>query len=150
MARNSRQSKILELISLHEIETQEELVSALRDANFDVTQATISRDIKELGLIKILTDSKKYKYTVVNSSVQALSNKCLNIFKECVITVKSAMNLTVVKVIKGTAGMVSGLIDQMSLAQVLGCTYGDDTVMVITNDQDDSLFVRDKLNSLLN
>ena len=150
MARNSRQSKILELISLQEIETQEELVSALRDANFDVTQATISRDIKELGLIKILSDSKKYKYTVVNSSVQALSNKCLNIFKECVITVKSAMNLTVVKVIKGTAGMVSGLIDQMSLAQVLGCTYGDDTVMVITNDQEDSLFVRDKLNSLLN
>ena len=149
MARNSRQSKILELISLQEIETQEELVSALRDANFDVTQATISRDIKELGLIKILTDSKKYKYTVVNSSVQTLSTKCLNIFKECVISIKSAMNLTVVKVIKGTAGMVSGLIDQLSLAQILGCTYGDDTVMVITNDQDDAYFVRDKLNSLL-
>jgi len=149
MARNSRQSKILELISLQEIETQEELVSALRDANFDVTQATISRDIKELGLIKILTDSKKYKYTVVNSSVQTLSTKCLNIFKECVISVKSAMNLTVVKVIKGTAGMVSGLIDQLSIAQILGCTYGDDTVMIITNDQDDAFFVKDKLNSLL-
>ena len=148
MARNSRQSKILELISLQEIETQEELVSALKDANFDVTQATVSRDIKELGLIKILTDSKKYKYAVVSSNVQALSNKCLNIFKECVISVKSAMNLTIVKVIKGTAGMVSGLIDQLSLSQVLGCTYGDDTVMVITCDQDDSYFVRDKLNSL--
>lgn len=149
MARNSRQSKILELISLQEIETQEELVSALRDANFDVTQATISRDIKELGLIKILTDSKKYKYTVVNSSVSALSNKCLNIFKECVISVKSAMNLTIVKVIKGTAGMVSGLIDQLSLAQILGCTYGDDTVMIISTDVDDALFVKDKLNALL-
>ena len=149
MARNSRQSKILELISLQEIETQEELVTALRNANFDVTQATISRDIKELGLIKILTDSKKYKYTVVNSSIQTLSNKCLNIFKECVISVKSAMNLTVVKVIKGTAGMVSGLIDQLSLAQVLGCTYGDDTVMVISTDEEDALFVKDKLSSLL-
>jgi transcriptional regulator of arginine metabolism len=149
MARNSRQSKILELISLQEIETQEELVSALRDANFDVTQATISRDIKELGLIKILTDSKKYKYTVVNSSVQTLSAKCLNIFKECVISVKSAMNLTIVKVIKGTAGMVSGLIDQLSIAQILGCTYGDDTVLIITTDEEDSFFVRDKLNSLL-
>ena len=104
MARNSRQSKILELISTQEIETQEELVSALKNAEFDVTQATISRDIKELGLIKILTDSKKYKYAVVNSQVQALSNKCLNIFKECVISIKSAMNLTIVKVIKGTAG----------------------------------------------
>ena len=149
MARNSRQSKILELISLQEIETQEELVTALRNANFDVTQATISRDIKELGLIKILSDSKKYKYTAANSSVQALSNKCLNIFKECVISVKSAMNLTVVKVIKGTAGMVSGLIDQLSLTQILGCTYGDDTVMIITNDQDDSFAVKDRLNSLL-
>ena len=150
MARNSRQSKILELISLQEIETQEELVAALRDANFDVTQATISRDIKELGLIKILSDSKKYKYTVANSSIQALSNKCLNIFKECVISVKSASNLTIVKVIKGTAGMVSGLIDQLSLSQILGCTYGDDTVLVITSDEEDSFFVRDKLNSLLN
>ena len=150
MARNSRQSKILELISLQEIETQEELVSALRDSNFDVTQATVSRDIKELGLIKILSDSKKYKYTVVNSSVQTLSNKCLNIFKECVISVKSAMNLTIVKVIKGTAGMVSGLIDQLSLVQILGCTYGDDTVMVITLNEEDAFFVKDKLNTLLN
>ena len=150
MARNSRQSKILELISTQEIETQEELVSALKDAEFDVTQATISRDIKELGLIKILTDSKKYKYAVVSSSVQALSAKCLNIFKECVISIKSAMNLTIVKVIKGTAGMVSGLIDQMSLSQILGCTYGDDTVLVITSDADESLLVKDKLNSLLN
>lgn len=150
MARNSRQSKILELISLQEIETQEELVSALKDAEFDVTQATISRDIKELGLIKILTDSKKYKYAVVTSNAQALSNKCLNIFKECVISVKSAMNLTIVKVIKGTAGMVSNLIDQLSLVQIMGCTYGDDTVMVITSNEEDAYFVRDKLNSLMN
>ena len=150
MARNSRQSKILELISLQEIETQEELVSALRDAEFDVTQATISRDIKELGLIKILTDSKKYKYAVVNSSAQALSSKCLNIFKECIISVKSASNLTIVKAIKGTAGMVSNLIDQLSLSQILGCTYGDDTVMVITSNEEDAFFVKDKLNTLLN
>ena len=60
------------------------------------------------------------------------------------------MNLTVVKVIKGTAGMVSGLIDQLAIPQILGCTYGDDTVMIITNDHDDAFFVKDKLNSLLN
>jgi transcriptional regulator of arginine metabolism len=149
MARNSRQSKILELISLQEIETQEELVSALKDANFDVTQATISRDIKELGLIKILSDSKKYKYAVVSSSTQALSNKCLNIFKECVISVKSAINLTIIKAIKGTAGMVCSLVDQLSLSQILGCTYGDDTVLIVTANEEDSEFVKDKLNSLL-
>ena len=93
---------------------------------------------------------KKYKYTAANSTVQALSNKCLNIFKECVISVKSAMNLTIVKVIKGPAGMVSGLVDQLAIAQILGCTYGDDTVMIITSDEEDSFFVRDKLNSMLN
>ena len=89
MARNSRQSKILELISLKEIETQDELVKELKDADYDVTQATISRDIKELGLIKIMSESKKYKYAIVNTTTQTLSNKCLTIYKECVKTAKT-------------------------------------------------------------
>ncbi len=149
MARNSRQSKILEIITTNEIETQEELVSALKAADFDVTQATISRDIKELGLIKILSDNKKYKYATVNGSVQQVSSKVMSIFKECVISVKNAMNLVVVKVLKGTGGLVSNLIDQLSLSQVLGCTYGDDTVMIITSDTDDAYHIKDKLNELL-
>lgn len=149
MARNSRQSKILELISVKEIETQEELVAELKAAAYDVTQATISRDIKELGLIKILTDSKKYKYAIVSSSSQAVSNKCINIFKECVISIKNAMNLVVVKTIKGTAGMVSNFVDQLSLTQILGCTYGDDTVMVIATDVEDAYLVQQKLNEIL-
>ena len=145
MARNSRQSKILELISTKEIETQEELVAELKAANFDITQATISRDIKELGLIKILSDSKKYKYAIVSTSTQAISNKNMTIFKECVVSVKNAMNLVVVKVLKGTGGLVSNLIDQLSISQVLGTTYGDDTVMVITNDTEDAFYVKDKV-----
>lgn len=149
MARNSRQSKILELISTKEIETQEELVAELRAADFEITQATISRDIKELGLIKILTDSKKYKYAIVSTSAQAISNKNMTIFKECVVTVKNAMNLVVVKVLKGTGGLVSNLIDQLSISQVLGTTYGDDTVMVITNDTEDAFYVKDKVLELI-
>ncbi len=149
MARNSRQSKILEIISQNEIETQEELVDALREAKFDVTQATISRDIKELGLIKILSDSKKYKYAIVSSSVQTISNKNLAILKECVISLKTAMNLLVVKVMKGTASYVSSLIDQLGIAQILGCTYGDDTVMIITNDLEDSYSVKEKLSGII-
>lgn len=149
MARNSRQSKILELISLKEIETQEELVAELKAANYDVTQATISRDIKELGLIKILSDSKKYKYAIVSSSNQAVSNKCMSIFKECVISIKNAMNLVVLKTLKGTAGMVSNFIDQLSLTPVMGCTYGEDTVMVITSDVEDAYLVQQKLNEIL-
>lgn len=149
MARNSRQSKILELISLKEIETQEELVAELKAANYDVTQATISRDIKELGLIKILSDNKKYKYAIVSSSNQAVSNKCMSIFKECVISIKNAMNLVVLKTLKGTAGMVSNFIDQLSLTPVMGCTYGEDTVMIITSDVEDAYLVQQKLNEIL-
>ena len=149
MARNSRQSKILELISLKEIETQEELVAELKAANYDVTQATISRDIKELGLIKILSDNKKYKYAIVSSSNQAVSNKCMSIFKECVISIKNAMNLVVLKTLKGTAGMVNNFIDQLSLTPVTGCTYGEDTVMVITSDVEDAYLVQQKLNEIL-
>lgn len=149
MARNSRQSKILELISLKEIETQDELVAELKAANYDVTQATISRDIKELGLIKILTDSKKYKYAIVTASNQAVSNKCLNIFKECVISIKNAMNLVVLKTLKGTAGMVSNFVDQLSIGSVLGCTFGEDTVMVITSDIEDAYLVQQKLNEIM-
>lgn len=149
MARNSRQSKILEIITTNEIETQEDLVSSLKAAGYDVTQATISRDIKELGLIKILTENKTYKYAIVNSTTTTISNKYMNIFKECVISVKSAVNLVVVKVLKGTGSLVAGLLDQLSIAQIIGCTYGDDTVLVISNDIEDAYYIKDKLNELL-
>ncbi len=149
MARNSRQSKILEIISTNDIETQDELVAALKKADFDVTQATISRDIKELGLIKILSDNKTYKYAIVGSNVQGVSNKYLSIFKECVISVKNAMNLVVVKVLKGTGSLVADLVDQFSIQQVIGCTYGDDTVLVVANDVEDAFYIKNKITELL-
>lgn len=131
MARSSRQSKILELISTKEIETQEELARELKNANFEITQATISRDIKELGLTKILSSTGKYKYAILGNEQQAVSNKYINIFKECVISVKSALNLCVVKTIKGMGSGVCSFIDKLNLAELMGATYGDDTVMLI-------------------
>ncbi len=131
MARSSRQSKILELISTKEIETQEELAKELKNANFEITQATISRDIKELGLTKILGSSGKYKYAILGSEQQVVSNKNINIFKECVISVKPALNLAVVKTIKGMASGVCSFIDKLNLNELLGATYGDDTVLLV-------------------
>ncbi len=132
MARSVRQSKILELISTREIETQDELVALLREAKFDITQATISRDIKELGLIKILSaDSGKYKYAIVENGEQAVSNKYISIFKEAVISIRPAQNLVVLKTIKSMAGAICGLIDKLNLDGVLGAVAGDDTVMII-------------------
>ena len=132
MARSSRQSKILELISTKEIETQDDLVNHLKNDNYDITQATISRDIKELGLIKILSnESGKYKYAIVDNGDQAVSNKYISVFKEAVISIKQAKNLCVIKTIKGMASAICGVIDKLNLENVLGAVCGDDTVMVI-------------------
>jgi len=130
MARSSRQSKILELISTKELETQEELARELKNAGFEITQATISRDIKELGLTKILTQSGKYKYAILGSEQQVVSNRYISIFKESVISSKRAMNLVVVKTIKGMGASVCSFIDKLNLTDLLGATYGDDTVLL--------------------
>ena len=131
MARSNRQSKILELISIKEIETQDELARELRNANFEITQATISRDIKELGLTKILSSSGKYKYCFVGSDDQVLSNKYISIFKDSVISVKSAMNLAVIKTMKGMAEGIVSFVDKLNLLDLMGAVNGDDTVMLI-------------------
>jgi transcriptional regulator of arginine metabolism len=145
MARSARQSKILEIIQAKEIETQDDLVRELRALNYDITQATISRDIKELGLIKIMSDSKKYKYAYVDSSEQQVSSKYMGIYKEAIISVKTAQNLVVIKTLKGVSNAVSGFIDKLNLKSVLGTTYGDETVMVICPDNDDASEICDKL-----
>ena len=149
MARSLRQSKILEIIANNEIETQDELVQALRNLNYDVTQATVSRDIKELGLIKILSDSKKYKYAYVDATEQQVSNKIVGIYKEVVISVKTAQNLVVVKTLKGFASSISQYIDKMNLDKVMGTVFGDDTVMIITENNMDAENVYEKLVNIL-
>lgn len=131
MARNIRQSKIISIISNAEIETQEELVNALRADGFDVTQATISRDIKELGLIKIVGKIKKYKYAFIDTDEKVGTNKTTTLFKEAVLSVKPVNNMIVLKTVKGTASMVSGFLDKLAIDDMLGCVFGEDTVMAI-------------------
>lgn len=131
MARSARQSKILELISTKEIETQDELARELKNANFEITQATISRDIKELGLTKILTSSGKYKYAIIGSDEQQISNKFVSIFREAVISAKAVLNIVVVKTLKGMGSGVCSFIDKLNLTELVGAVNGDDTVMLI-------------------
>jgi len=149
MARSLRQNKILEIIAKNEIETQDELVQSLRNLNFDVTQATVSRDIKELGLIKILSDSKKYKYAYVETSEQQLSNKIVGIYKEIVISIKIAQNLVVIKTLKGFASGISSYIDKMNIDKLLGTVYGDDTVMCIAENLTDAEGIYERLINII-
>lgn len=148
MARSSRQSKILEIIQSKEIETQDELVRALQSLNYDVTQATVSRDIKELGLIKIMTDDKKYKYAYVDSSEQQVSSKFMGIYKEAIISIKTAQNLVVIKTLKGVSNAISSFVDKLAIKNVLGSAYGDETVMVICPTNIDAQEVSQKLNEM--
>ena len=134
MARTLRQSKILELISTKEIETQDDLVSNLKNAGFDVTQATISRDIKELGLIKVIDSVGRYKYALVDSGEQGVSNKNINLFKMCVISVKSVANTCIIRTIKQFAMGVCSLIDKLNLVDVIGSSCGDDSVIIYFED----------------
>ncbi len=150
MARSVRQSKILDLITANEIETQEELVARLKALNFDITQATISRDIKELGLIKILSsDSNRYKYAIVDSSEQQASNKYIILFKEAVISVKLAHNLVVIKTLKGFSAGIVNFIDKFNIENMLGAVNGDDTVMIIFSNQFDAEKGANKINEIL-
>lgn len=150
MPRSIRQSKILELISLYEICTQDELVSKLRELDFDVTQATVSRDIKELGLIKkVSPESGKSKYIFPDNSIQS-SNKYLFVLKESIISIKNIKNIVVVKVLKGLASSICCIIDGFNFDDMLGSVYGDDTVMMIFSNNEDSLYAANKLENIIN
>ncbi len=148
MSRTSRQSAILAIIASKDIETQDELVAELKRQGFDVTQATISRDIKELGLLKTLAAGNKYKY-VTKQSMSALSAKLKSVVRETVISVVTAENLVVVKTIGDGASVVSGAIEQLGLSEILGILADKSTILIVCANAHDANFVQSKINQLL-
>lgn len=129
MARRDRQNAIERIISEKEIETQNELVEALLAAGFPVTQATVSRDINEMGLVKIAGKHKKFRYALHNSDQKI--NKLSTIFKESVISIETALNLLVIKTYEGSANAACLLLDKLNLPNILGTIAGEDTILVI-------------------
>lgn len=130
-----RQSKLLELIGKYEIETQEELTDRLRDLGFPTTQATISRDIKELRLVKSLTESGKSKYAVAAGDVdQIYQNRLRAIFRESVTSFDRAQNIIVIKTLPGLAGAACAALDSMRLPSLVGTLAGDDTAFLLLSD----------------
>ena len=129
--KNNRQKMILSLISENEITTQEELIEKLRESGFNVTQATVSRDIKQLKLIKIAGDNENYKYAVSSSeNAVAINAKYTNILIETVTDVDYAGHLIVVKTFNGMAMAAGAAFDAMKWEGTLGCIAGDDTVFI--------------------
>ena len=130
-----RQAAIIDLISNHEIDTQEELTARLREMGFHSTQATISRDIKELRLIKIASSNGGYKYSIAESEQDSgFVPRVRNIFRECVIKVDVAQNLVVIKTITGMANAAAFALDTMKISEIVGTIAGDDNVLIILRD----------------
>ena len=127
-----RQSKILEIIASKEVETQEQLLQELKQAGFVTTQATISRDIKELRIVKELTPDGTYRYAAsLQENAATFSGRLNKIFRECVTSVDWAQNLVVIKTLPGLAGAAGSAVDSMELPQLIGTLAGDDTAVLI-------------------
>lgn len=148
--KSQRQAKIIEIISTRNVETQEQLLAELQQMGFRGTQATISRDIKELRIVKELTSMGTYRYTVSNNEMENSFTARLNtIFRECVINFDYAQNIIVIRTLPGLASAAGSAIDAMNMNAVVGTLAGDDTVMVVMRDHNAAALFCGEIKNLL-
>ncbi|MCT4543712.1 MAG: arginine repressor [Vallitalea sp.] len=145
-----RQTKIIQLINQYDIETQEDLASKLLEEGFVVTQATISRDIRELRLTKISTSGGKQKYVVLQNKESKLNEKFIRVFKDGFISMDRASNIIVIKTLNGMAMAVAAAIDSLDYDEVVGCIAGDDTIFCAVRTENDAIKIMEKMSKLAN
>ncbi len=143
-----RHSKIVELIGKYEIETQEELAEYLTKEGFQVTQATVSRDIRELKLTKIQSESGKQRYMVLKPQ-GTFSDKYIRILRDGYASMDMAQNILVIKTVSGMAMAVAAALDAIHFHEIVGCIAGDDTIMCAVRSVDDTILVMDKIRKLI-
>lgn len=149
MLKTERHKEILRLIENNEIETQEELCKALNDESFVVTQATVSRDIRDLHLFKVAGVEKKYRYACLTKTEGEISEKMRNLFKTCVLKIEAAQNLIVVKTMTGNGANAGAVVDKFNMRGVVGSVAGDDTLLVVCHDNAAADDVAKRLSDLL-
>ena len=147
--KNFRQGKIKSIIESKVIETQEELADKLREAGYAVTQATVSRDIRELKLSKVPMGDGKQKYTILIHSDHYLSDKYIRVLKDGFVSMDMAQNILVVKTVSGMAMAVAAALDAMKLKEIVGSIAGDDTIMMAVRTVEDTQIVMEKIRNVL-
>lgn len=147
--KTGRQRKILELINKYEIETQEDLVSRLEAEGFEVTQATISRDIRELGITKLSLNGKVQRYVTVRGTDGGMNNRLLGVLRTGYVSLEQAGNILVVKTVPGMAMAVAAALDALRWDEIVGCIAGDDTIFCALRNEELFETVQDKLADLL-
>ncbi|MDR1247136.1 MAG: arginine repressor [Clostridiales Family XIII bacterium] len=146
--RYSRQNKILELINSHEVETQEKLAELLKKNGYDVTQATVSRDIKELQLVKTMTPAGRYKYTVSATQERSVTDRFVKIFRETVQSVDHSGNIIVIKTLSGCANAAAEAVDSLNFTNILGSIAGDNTLMLVAAENADVPAIAARFNEM--
>lgn len=147
--KTKRQTKMLELIKKHDIETQEELSDYLQKEGYQVTQATVSRDIRELKLTKVAMSNGLQKYAALTEANEDLSEKYTRVFRDAFVSMDMAQNILVIKTVSGMAMAVAAAIDAMHLHEIVGCIAGDDTIMCAVRSVDDTIAVMSRLRKLV-
>lgn len=147
--KGNRHQKIIELVENFTIETQEDLADKLREAGYQVTQATVSRDIRQLNLSKVSTGNGRQKYVALPQDDTHLSLKYIRVLKDGFISMDRAQNILVIKTVSGMAMAVATAIDAMKLEEIVGSIAGDDTIMAAIRTNEDAESVMEKIRQVL-
>ena len=147
--KTKRQTKILELIQKHDIETQEELSAYLTREGFQVTQATVSRDIRELKLTKIAMDNGRQRYAVLSDADTGMAERLVRVLREGFVSMDYAGNILVIKTVSGMASAVGAAVDAIKLSEIIGSIAGDDTLMCVIRTEEDAVNILNKLRKLV-
>ena len=147
--KTKRQAKMLELIKRNDIETQEELSDYLEREGYQVTQATVSRDIRELKLTKVAMSNGRQKYVALQETDENLSQKYVRVFHDEFVSMDMAQNILVIKTVSGMAMAVAAALDAMHMHEIVGCIAGDDTIMCAIRSVDDTVAVMNRLKKLV-
>lgn len=143
-----RHSKIVELIGKYQIETQEELAAYLKEAGYHVTQATVSRDIRELKLTKVQRENGRQCYSVMQAQ-QDFGEKYIRILRDCFVSMDMAQNILVIKTASGMAMAAAEALDVIGFHEIVGCVAGDNTIMCAVRTVDDTILLMDKLKKII-
>ena len=145
----NRHAKIVELINKYQIETQEELAEYLNQEGFRVTQATVSRDIRDLKLTKVPIENGRQKYAVLQAEQSGLAEKYIRILSDGYISMDMAQNILVIKTVSGMAMAVAAALDAMKYHEIVGCIAGDDTIMCAVRTVDDTIILMEKIRKII-
>nr|WP_297706889.1 arginine repressor [uncultured Butyrivibrio sp.] len=147
--KKNRHDKIIELIARNVVETQEQLANMLRAEGYDVTQATVSRDIRQMKLSKQVTEDGRQKYVYSTADSEAMQDKYVSVLKAGFVSMDVAQNILVIKTVSGMAMALAAAIDAIEFPEIVGCIAGDDTIMIAIKTNDEAVMVMEKLREMM-